>query len=217
MYVPAAFAETELQRLPDAIEANPFGLLVSTGPEGPTASHVPFLVDREAGVLSCHLARVNPQAGGPQADRLDGQPVLCVFSGPHAYVSPRWYATRRAVPTWNYVAIQAAGTARTITDPAALAEMVDRMSAHFEAGRPDPWSTATAPKGVVEGLLPHITGVEIAVERLDGAFKLSQNRSRRDRSGVVDALSRSANPADRAIAEAMAAQLASADPSQPGS
>lgn len=212
MYVPAAFAETDRSRLFDAIEANPFGLLVSTGPGGPTASHVPFLVDREAGVLSCHLARVNPQAGG-----LDGQPVLCVFSGPHAYVSPRWYATRRAVPTWNYVAIHAAGIARTITDPAALAEMVDRMSTHFEAGSPDPWSTATAPKGVVEGLLPHITGVEIAVERLDGAFKLNQNRSQRDRSGVVAALSRSADPADRAIAEAMAAQLASADPSQPDS
>lgn len=206
MYVPAAFAETDRSRLFDAIEANPFGLLVSTGSEGPTATHLPFLADREAGVLSCHLARVNPQTDG-----LDGQPVLCVFSGPHAYVSPRWYATKRAVPTWNYVAIHAAGIARTTTDPAALAVMVDRMSAHFEAGRPDPWSTATAPDGVVEGLLPHIVGVEIVVNRLDGAFKLSQNRSRRDRAGVVAALSRSADPVDRATAEAMIARSLPAD------
>src|SRR5262245_55708329 len=105
MYIPTAFAETDPGTLFGFIEAYSFGLLVSTHQGGPFASHLPLLLEREAGphgTLLGHMARANPQWHD-----LDGQEVLAVFSGPHAYVSPTWYESEQVVPTWNYVAVHA--------------------------------------------------------------------------------------------------------------
>jgi transcriptional regulator len=210
MYVPAPFVEADRTRLLDLIEAHPFGLLVSTGPDGPEATHLPFLLDRAAGVLHAHLAKANPQAR-----TLDGAPALCVFRGAHAYVSPRWYASERVVPTWAYVAVHAAGTARRVADPDRLHAMVAAMSAHFEAGAERPWTPAAPPPGHVDRLLRGIVGVEIAIERLTGARKLDQHKSAADRAGVVAGLRRVGDPDSLAVAGMIAADLPSDRPPDP--
>ena len=120
MYIPAAFQQTDKTKLHDFIEANSFGLLVSTHGGEPFATHLPFLLERDAGPHGClvgHVARANPQWHG-----LDGQTVLAVFSGPHAYVSPTWYEAENVVPTWNYVAVHAYGPCRLVEDPDRLTE-----------------------------------------------------------------------------------------------
>jgi len=203
MYVPAAFAETDTARLYAFIEAYDFGVLVSQGADGPTATHVPFLLDTgaEPPRLFCHVARENPQWRG-----IGGSgSALVVFSGPHAYVSPTWYEGRVAVPTWNYEAVHARGSARTVHDPEALRAMLARLAARHEGGRPGGWSMDRMPERFIAGMLKGIVGIEITVERLDGQRKLSQNRSAADRAGVIAGLNAEADPGARAVARAMAA------------
>src|SRR6266480_1405054 len=130
MYIPAAFAEHDLNRLHDFIEQNSFGLLVSQVDGLPFASHLPFLLDRTAGphgTLVGHMARANPHWR-----ELAGQTALAVFSGPHAYVSPTWYEAENVVPTWNYVAVHASGRAAVVEDPSALLDIVQRSAAVYE-------------------------------------------------------------------------------------
>ena len=132
MYIPAAFAETDLTRLHDFIEQNSFGLLVSQVDGLPFASHLPFLLERTAGphgTLVGHMARANPQwreAGG--------QTALAIFSGPHAYISPTWYEAEQVVPTWNYTAVHAYGRVQIIEDEDALLEIVQEVRAGLRAG-----------------------------------------------------------------------------------
>src|SRR5690349_10731309 len=141
MYIPTAFAEPDRGKLHDFIEAYSFGLLVSAHGGGPFATHLPFLLERDAGphgTLVGHLARANPQWHG-----LDGQDVLAVFSGPHAYVSPSWYEADNVVPTWNYVAVHARGTFRLMDDPVAVQSILRASVATFERSMPAPWKLDT--------------------------------------------------------------------------
>lgn len=198
MYVPAPFVEADRSRLFDLIESHPFGLLVTAGEDGPMASHVPFLLDRESGILSCHLAKANPQG------RMnDGTRALCVFRGPHAYVSPRYYVSRRVVPTWVYIAVHAGGPVRRMTDSDRLHALATAMSARFEAGADDPWSPDKAPKGHVERMIGGIVGLEITIETLEGARKLDQHKTPEDRASVRAALAAAPDADSRAIAAAM--------------
>jgi transcriptional regulator len=202
MYVPAAFAETDAARLYAFTEAYDFGLLVTQGPGGPAATHVPFLLDADPGPprLTCHVARENPQWRGIEA----AGPVLVVFSGPHAYVSPTWYESRPAVPTWNYEAVHAAGPARAVHDPAALRAMLARLTERYEAGRPGGWSMERMPEAYISGMIGGIVGIEVTVERLEGKRKLSQNRTAADRAGVIAGLNATDDPGAHAVARAMA-------------
>ncbi len=188
MFTPKPFVEADLGRLKAVVEANSFGLLVGNGPDVPVVSHLPFLIDLDTetgdGVLHCHMARANPHWRSIEAV----PKVLAVFSGAHGYISPRWYATDVAVPTWNYVAVHVHGTARTVHEPAALREHLERLIAKHEAARPEPWSLAEPPAGFIENMLTGIVGIEIAIERIEGKRKMSQNRTPADQSGVVAAL-----------------------------
>jgi transcriptional regulator len=203
MYIPAPFAERDPETLQELIRENSFGLLVSHGPDGPVATHLPFLLEpggpHGLGRLVCHMARENPQwqalAGGAR--------VLAVFGGPHAYVTPRWYARGGSVPTWNYVAVHAYGPAETVHDPDRLRGMVAALSAAHEAGRPDPWSPAEMKAAALTAMLKAIVGVEIPIDRLEGKRKLSQNRSVADRAGVIAGLDGQGDEASRALAAAM--------------
>jgi transcriptional regulator len=112
--------------------------------------------------------------------------VLAIFHGPHAYVSPTWYANHPSVPTWNYAVVHAHGKAR-LTDEAELHDIVTRLSAKYEAGRAKPWRLSDQPAAFVSGMLQNIVGFEIAVTRLEGKFKLSQNRPA-EIARVIDAL-----------------------------
>ena len=201
VYLPAAFAETRPAVLVAHIERHDFGLLLSHGIAGLVASHIPFLVehrDEELHLLG-HLARPNPQV-----DELgQGGEVLAIFSGPHAYISPRWYEGGPSVPTWNYVDVHAYGTIRLIEDGEWLRGLLRRLSDRHEAGNPLPWRIDDLPEAYLEGMLKGIIGLDIAVSRLEGKFKLSQNRPAADRPRVIAALERSGDENSVAVAKLM--------------
>jgi transcriptional regulator len=188
VYLPPAFTETRPAVLVAHIEQHDFGLLVSYGAAGLVASHIPFLVERHGEELHllCHLARPNPQV----ADLAAGGEVLAIFSGPHAYVSPSWYAAGPAVPTWNYVDVHAYGTVRLIEDKDWLRGLLHRLSNRHEAGSPAPWRMQDLLESYLQGMLKGIIGLDIAVARLEGKFKLSQNRPAVDHPRVTAALER---------------------------
>ena len=201
VYLPPAFTEKRPDVLMNHIQQYDFGLLVSHGAAGLVASHIPFLVERRDGELHLlgHLARPNPQAGG----LADGGEVLAVFSGPHAYISPSWYADGPSVPTWNYVDVHAYGTVRLIEDADWLRRLVHHLSDRHEAGNPAPWRMQDLPEAYLEGMLKGIIGLDITVTRLDGKFKLSQNRPAVDRPRVIAALERRGDVDALAVAELM--------------
>ena len=206
VYLPTAFAETRDEVLIEHIERHDFGLLVSRGDatasaSGPIASQIPFLVERRDGrlLLQGHLARANPQI----ADLTEGGEALAVFAGPHAYISPSWYAEGPAVPTWNYASVHAYGAARAIDDRAWLRDLLQRLSARHEAGEAAPWRMRDLPEAYLGAMLNGIVGVEIAVSRLEGKFKLSQNRPAADRPRIIAALDRREDPGARGVARLM--------------
>lgn len=199
MYIPAHFAARDAAPLQALIAGHAFGLLISGGAADMVASHVPFLYEPGHGPhgrLVCHLAAANGQAAA-----LDGQAVLCIFQGVHGYVSPNWYAKKPAVPTWNYAAVHAYGRASVTRDPARLRDIVERLTAVYEG--PDGWKLSDEPDSFAEALLRGIVGIEIPVERLEGKFKLSQNRPAADVAGVITNLRRLGGDANVALAEAM--------------
>lgn len=184
LYVPRHFRSGDEAAMLDLIEANAFGTLVSTGPGGLQVSHLPFLVDREGPVatLLAHVALANPHS---RIDR-EATEILAIFHGPHAYVSPGWYAQHPSVPTWNYAVVHAHCKARRM-DEAQLHELLVRLSNRYEEGRTAPWRATNLPAAYVASLLPQIAGFAFEVTRLEGKFKLSQNRPA-ERTRVADAL-----------------------------
>ncbi|MFM8286138.1 MAG: FMN-binding negative transcriptional regulator [Planctomycetaceae bacterium] len=199
MYIPSAFRVADRDTLYDFIEQHGFATLV-TAPEGfPMASHVPLWLDRERDVVAGHLARANPQA-----DQLTSGESLAIFQGPHAYISPAWYATAPAVPTWNYTAVHVTGIARRLSSE-RTAELVDHLVSKYEASRSNPWPNEL-PEEYRERMLAGIVGFELPLQRIEGKFKLSQNRSSADQAGVAQGLAREGG-AGAALAEFLA-QLA---------
>ena len=201
VYLPPAFTESRLEVLVEHIEQHDFGLLVSHGAAGLVASHIPFLIDcdGEALRLHGHLARPNPQVGDLEA----GGEVLAVFHGPHAYISPQWYATGPSVPTWNYVDVHAYGTVRLVEERDWLRGMLHRLSERHEARNPVPWRIEDLPGTYLESMLNGIVGIEIAVTRIEGKYKLSQNRPAADRPGIIAALDAQRDSDARTIAHLM--------------
>lgn len=206
MYQPAQFREDDLGTQHALIRAHPFGLLVSAGTAGPVANPLPFLLDPAAsplGTLRGHLARANPQWRG-----LDGAPVLVVFQGVDSYITPSWYATKaesgKVVPTWNYVMVQARGRARVIEDAAWLLGLVSALTDEHERARAEPWAVADAPASFVEAQLKGIVGIEIAIEGIEGKWKVSQNRQPADRAGVAAGLRADGTAAGLAMADLVA-------------
>ena len=201
MYVPGAFAVEDPAVARELIARYGFATLISSGPDGLMATHVPVQYQSApagAGRLVAHLSRSNPHAA-----ILDGAAVLTIFQGPHAYISPSWYATHPAVPTWNYAAVHVYGRARTITEPARLRDIVGRLVATYEDERPQPWRMSSVPDRYIDGMLNAVTGVEIDIERIEAKHKLSQNRVAEDRTRVIAALESSADAHDRELAAYM--------------
>ena len=200
-YLPLHFTETRAELLLGHIKRYDFATLISHGPAGLIASRVPFLCEQqgEAVHLQGHLARANPQL----ADLARGDEVLALFAGPHAYVSPGWYAAGPAVPTWNYADVHAYGRARLIDEPEPLRALLRRLTERHEAGRPAPWRMQDLPENYLAGMLKGIVGFEIAVTRLEGKFKLSQNRPPADRPRVIAALEAQNEPEAAAVAQLM--------------
>lgn len=216
MYIPAAFHEPDQTRLFEFIEQNSFGLLVSQAGAEPYATHLPFLVERGAGAhgsLIGHLAKANPQWHDA-----DGQTVLAVFSGAHAYISPSWYEAANVVPTWNYVAVHAYGMLHLIHDRAAVAKLLRDFVARYESALPQPWSFDPA-SDFAEKMMNAIVAFRIDITRLEGKWKLNQNRPAEQRAKVVSALRSYADENSVAIADlieqAMHSPSSGNDRSQP--
>jgi len=201
VYLPPAFTEARPEVLIAHIERHDFALLVSHGPQGLVASHIPFLVEHRGEELHLlgHLARPNPQL----ADLSGGGEVLAIFSGPHAYISPRWYASGPAVPTWNYADVHAYGTVRLVDEAEWLRGFLERLSWRHEAGSEAPWRIEDQPPTYIAGMLRGIVGLDIAVTRLEGKFKLSQNRPAPDRPLIIAALEEHAEADAVAVAALM--------------
>ncbi|RFA30965.1 transcriptional regulator [Alkalilimnicola ehrlichii] len=204
MYVPSHFKEDDIGKLQQYICDYGFGLLVVADNGGIEANHVPFHLSSEQdgtlGQLQCHLARNNPVW-----QRLhDGARVLAVFQGPDAYVSPSWYETKaetgRVVPTWNYLAVHAEGSARVIEDPTWLKHHLHRLTDQHESGMGNPWSVDDAPTEFTERLVQAIVGVEIQIETLTGKLKASQNQPEKNRAGVKAGLEAGEGAHNRAMA-----------------
>jgi transcriptional regulator len=201
MYVNPLYAERELPVLQEMIEAAPFGLLVLSV-DGPLAAHIPFVLRRDEGrygTLVAHVARVDPLA----RHLGDGHEALAIFSGPRAYISPRWYASGGLLPTYNFITAHAHGHPRLLEDREAVLAYLSELVDVHEAQLPSAWSLASASEDHVEELLPHIVAFTLEIEALQGKRKLSQNRSVEDRDGVIRGLRERGGDDDRALVEAM--------------
>jgi transcriptional regulator len=208
MYLPQSFREDRLPVLHDAIRTRGLALLVTVTADGPAATPLPMLLDPDAGekgTLYGHVARANPQ----WRETLPGSRALAVFSGPDSYVSPGWYPSKRetgrVVPTWNYIAVQAAGVPTFFDEADRLRQLVERLTARQEAGRTTPWGVSDAPASFIEAQLRAIVGIALPIDRLEGKWKLSQNRSEPDRQGVIEGLGGEPGEGAAAIRAAMAA------------
>jgi transcriptional regulator len=207
MYIPTANAETDPDTLFAFITQSPLGALVTMDAGGEmVATHLPWLVDRargEHGVLEGHIARANSQ----HASHEGWGKGLVIFTGPDAYITPSWYAAKaehgKVVPTWNYVAVHVYGRVRFTSEQAFLARHLERLVARHESARPAPWAIGDAPAEYIARQMKAIVGVELVIERIEGKWKMSQNRSAADVNGVIEGLGASADPTARAVGEIM--------------
>jgi transcriptional regulator len=200
MYQPPSFREHDRENLFELIERNGFGLLVSNGALGPRITHIPFLLDRfsgERGVLGSHMARNNDHWQSIS----DGDPVVAVFPGPHAYVTPQWYREEPDVPTWNYRAVHVHGRFRHVTDPAAVRAHLEALVKYHEARYPGaPIALGEMDEAMVAGFIGQLAAFEIDIERVEGAAKLSQDKLPADRERVAAGLRVRASGDDTEIA-----------------
>lgn len=191
MYCPAAFREDRPDVLRQAIAQHPFATLVTAGSRGIDAGHLPLLLYPDGGDAGClrgHMARANPQ----WSEYLTGTEALAIFHGPQHYITPSWYPSKhghgKVVPTWNYVAVHVRGGLTFHTSPDWLLENVRALTDSQEKSRDSPWQVSDTPRGYVEDLLGAIVGVELTIVRMEGKWKMSQNRPEADREGVIAGL-----------------------------
>ncbi|KJV10431.1 hypothetical protein VZ95_04860 [Elstera litoralis] len=211
MYVPPAFAETELTPLHAFIDAHPFALLITADGAGgaPLATPLPLIVaaaEGENGTLYGHFAKANPHG-----EQIFKSPSRAVFQGADAYISPGWYPSKqahgKAVPTWNYSAVDVVGQAEPITEPDAMRALLSQLTAKFEAHRAEPWSLTDAPEAYIAAMLKGITAFKLPIAAIVGKIKLSQNRPPEDIAGVIAGLRGEGMPQAEAVADAMAKML----------
>jgi transcriptional regulator len=206
MYIPSHFEERRREVLEALIAAQPFGSLVTHGPDGLDANHIPFEFDAARGpfgTLRAHVARANPvwqeAAAAPEA--------LVIFQGPAAYISPTWYPskheTHRQVPTWNYIVVHAHGRIVVHDDEPYVRGVVARLTRKMEAGEAVPWKMGDAPADYIAQMLGAIVGIEIEVTRLVGKWKLGQNKAGADIRGAAETLLAREDDTQRAVGQAM--------------
>jgi transcriptional regulator len=186
MYTPTHFAPAD-EEVHELLAHHGAADLITVGPDGLEATTLPFVYDRDRGVLQGHFARNNDHWR-----HVDGQEALVIARGVDSYVTPTWYASKtehgRVVPTWNYAVVHVHGTLTVHDDTDWLAALVRRLTDHHEQSRPVPWSVDDAPERFFEGQLRAIVGVELAIRRIEAKFKFSQNRPDADIDGVIAGL-----------------------------
>ena len=191
MYTPPHFALTQAEQLHRIIQAHPLGVLVTSGPPGLDADHIPFDFDPAIGPLgklSAHVARANTLWQRCPT----GTEVMVIFRGAESYVSPNWYPSKheahRQVPTWNYEVVHAHGRITVLDDERFVRGLVARLTKHHEAAEPKPWKMGDSAPAFIDEMLAKIVGIEIELTSLTGKSKLSQNKEARDRLNAADML-----------------------------
>lgn len=209
MYIPSHFAEDRPEVLHALMRRHPLATLVTLGASGLVANHIPLELHLEAdgrALLRGHVARANPVwrevSGAVEA--------LAIFQGPDSYISPSWYATKKehgkVVPTWNYCTVHAYGAIAFQHDARWMHDLVSGLTQRHEAAMAEPWAVSDAPADYVQKMLENIVGLEIAVRRLDGKWKLSQNHPLANRAGVVEGLRQRGDEGALAMAALVRAQ-----------
>ena len=201
MYMPDLFAVNDRQTQIDFIRTSGWGYLMGVIDDEPYVTHLPFLVAGGTGEekLVAHMARANPH----WRSFANGKPQLVVFPGPHTYITPSWYNTDKAVPTWNYTTAHVYGTPVVIDDPQTVYAGQQDLVNHYEAQFDMPWRMEDMDTNFIDGMLRAIVSFEIPIERIQCKFKLSQNRPAEDQQRVVDALESSTDANAKAVAELM--------------
>lgn len=206
MYIPKQFAENDPTILQAAIKSLQFATIITLNDTSLSASHIPMLIDDTAGKLGTlegHIARANPQ--GSSYTRT--VPALAIFTGPNAYISPSWYATKKehgkAVPTWNYIAVHASGPLEIVEDRNWLLDHVNRLTNRNEQRREQPWKVSDAPEQYIDNLIGSIVGLRMPIEKIEGSWKMIQHHVEGNREGVIKGLTESGTPKDLAVAQIM--------------
>ena len=197
MYIPADSREDDPELLLDVVDAYPFATLITSTASEPLVTHVPLILRQRTTlpyVITGHVARANPHGKALE----QGLPTLAIFHGPHAYVSPAWYANHPSVPTWVYVAVHAHGRPRTVGDDGAQAVLA-RMIERFESGRTNRWD-GVLPESYSQKMRAAITAFELPIERLEGKFKLNQRKHAADQAGALAGLEQDGGPAEHEVA-----------------
>lgn len=204
MYLPSHFEENRIDVLHELVRQYPLGSLVTLASQGLSANHLPFELDAAPapyGTLRGHVARANPV----WRDYSRETEALVIFHGPQVYISPSWYETKKqtgeVVPTYNYAVVHAYGPMRIVEDRPWLRGLVTRLTERFESARPAPWQVSDAPQDFIEKQLGAIVGIEIAISKIFGKWKASQNRPAADRAGVVEALGAATDADSAAMAQ----------------
>jgi len=202
MYIPKAFEETRIPVLHELIRSQPFSSLITLGGAGLVASHIPLVLEDRPGslgLLKGHLSRANPQ----WRDFSPDVPALAIFAGPQHYITPSWYAEKQSsgkvVPTWNYVAVHAYGHLRLVEDTGWLLDHLRTLTGIHESPFAEPWKITDAPADYIQSMSKGIVGIELSIERLEGKWKLSQNRNEIDRRGVIEGLDQVGTEASEAM------------------
>jgi transcriptional regulator len=197
VYVPKAYSVDDLDTLHEFIHQNSFGILISVDGDKPVATHLPLLLDTERNLIEGHLAKPNPHCA-----LLDGRPATCIFAGPHAYVSSLWYESQPNVPTWNYTAVHVHGRAQAIADPVRIREILRKTIETY-----DPKLHATPQTEREEAYYVKqekgIIAFQIAIESIQGKFKLNQNKTEQDQRNVIAELANSPIATEREVAAIM--------------
>lgn len=205
MYLPKAFQVEEQAELHALMRRNSFAALVTQFEGAPFATHLPFVLDAERGphgTLVSHMARANPQWKA----FVSGEPALVIFQGPHTYITPSWYdPTVASVPTWNYAIVHAYGIPRVIDDAERLRLMLEQLVDTYEAHFEQPWQLNSPTNEYVQRMMKAIVGFEIEITKLEGKYKLSQNRPLADQQRVAEELAQSDDPERAGVAKLMRA------------
>jgi len=213
MYLPEKFRVDDVSQMHALMRGRPFAALVSAGASGLYASHLPTVLKDEGpyGLIECHLARANPHCN----ELGEVSEALMIFQGPEGYITPNWYPTKaqsgKVVPTWNYAVVHAYGRPEVMNDADWLRRHVTELTVQQEKSEARPWAVSDAPDRFIEVMLRGIVGFRFAITRLEGKWKMSQNREPPDRAGVVKGLGRRDQGDDPEIADYVARQPAPGD------
>jgi transcriptional regulator len=212
MYRPDHFRVDDVKEMHALMRARPFATLVSGEAKGLFASHLPTVLKDEGpyGVIECHLARANPHC----RDLAEAAEALMIFHGPEAYVTPNWYPSKaqhgKVVPTWNFAAVHAYGRPEVVQERDWLLRHVTELTAQQESGEARPWLLSDAPSAFIDVMLRGIIGFRFPIARLEGKWKMSQNREMQDRVAVVTGLRERGEGEDLAVADEVAHRTESA-------